>query len=275
MYKKINVYIIAGLCGLCSVAFGMEQGKKIISFGLNKNIYCAVEQQKCLQKLLKGKIPILALNNYIVNASNAYQALKKEASFEHDMLRCMIKTTNKHMRNLYEQQGVVYRIPDVKTYKRITDYTQHPYFKAIEIVYKNILCCGNKLNAHIKVDTLVYCVSPSFFKSVMYCNTQCTTESSSTSLHNNIDRLVPKGKSLFIELYCPDQISDWITVENKLSPINSIVRAQLLREDSSLFHEQDLDDYHSINKVGIGICSCSFIFVTTVLSAMVLGLSFL
>jgi hypothetical protein len=283
MYKKINVYIIVGLWSFCNVAFGMEQqkclqkllkGKIAISFGSNKNIYSAVAQQKSLQELQEGTIPVLGLNDYVVNVSSAYQALKKEACLGQDMFRYIIKRANKEMRTLYAQQGIVYRIPDVKTYERITEHTQHPYFRAVEIVYRDMPSYDNKLNAHIRIDTLVYYVVPVFFRSVKYCNVQQTTESSSASLRNNIDRLVPKGKPLFIEFYCPDQISDWITVENKLSRINSVASAKLSQRDSTLFHEQDLD-YKFINQAGIGICSCSFIFVTTVLSAVVLGLSFL
>lgn len=265
MYKKVhNVIVLAGFSSVCSIVFGMEQKCSLIG-AIHKDI-----------------VPALSVNDYIITVSTAYQALKKEASFERDILRPIIIMANNRLRDLCRTQGILYRLRDSKTSKRMTNYVPKPYFKCIELLYKNKVELEDidRLRACITVSTKVYYISSFAFKSVVYSQDQYTVDGFSALVKNNIIRLLPKGKPVFIELYSPGKISDVIKIENCFEFLDSddcnfdmrnvVARSTLSREDSNLFHNRDAD-YNSLDHLGIRVGCWSFFLGTIVLTSALLG----
>lgn len=207
MYKKVSSGIlVVGFFSLCGVTFGMER------------------EHVLMQLMRKDIIPILLLNDYIINAPTAYQALLREASFGQDIMKPMINSTNEQMRQYYEEKGVVHRVPDAKTCKRVTSYyVQNPCFRKAAILYQNEfgLDAANDSSASLRIRTLNYRISPSNFKSVMHCEYHRILENLGVSIKKDlVFWLSDKWKPVFIELYAPDEPSDWIRIENYYGYIN-------------------------------------------------------
>lgn len=207
MYKKVSSGILViGFFSLCGVTFGMERE-------------CAL-----MQLMRKDIIPILLLNDYIINAPTAYQALLKEASLGQDIMKPMINCINEQARQYYAEKGVVHRVPDAKTCKRVTScYVQNPCFRKAAILYQNELGsdANNDFSASLRIRTLNYRISPSDFQSVIHWEYFRILENLGVSIKKDlVSWLSAKWKPIFIELYAPDELSDWIRIKNYYGQIN-------------------------------------------------------
>jgi hypothetical protein len=260
MYKKISSYVVLVIFfAVCGSIFGME------------------EDHALRESVRKGIIPSLSVNDYIVPVSSAYQALLKEASFKQHMLRNMINTVNTRLRQqLAGRGGVVYQLFDEKMVERFVDpnfYLRIPCYRYMELTYNNAEKseCSDDMDAQVKVFTFAYSISPITFNSREYLCKEKSLTNISTVVKNNIIRLLPKGKSAYIELYAPDQISDWIKIINCFKITSRAVCSHVAHkeQEQSLFHVCDMD-YKPIidNPFDLKMFFCPLIFGAIVITAI-------
>jgi hypothetical protein len=258
--------------------------KKICMCSITFFISCvAMEQESNLRReLYKGAISALAVNDYIVNVSNAYQALLKEASLEHSMLPRKIKEINKQARaRMQEKECLLYRLFDKKTIPRLVNkelfyVNKVPYFRCFTITCKNMSENKNIYRVDVCISTICYYLSP-LTADMKTRNYSLKGLQNPIILHsNNFDDVIPQGKMACIELYCPGHISDWIRIEHCSDKIDNgmfnfnltdlAVRLGLWQEDLKLSHQRDAD-YNPIDRLGITIAFYSLIFGITVITA--------
>jgi hypothetical protein len=84
MYKKICIVFVIFFISH-GVIFGMEQ------------------ENHLRYELYKGTVSVLSVDNYVVNISNAYQALCKEISLDQNILRMMIMERNKRIKKFMQE----------------------------------------------------------------------------------------------------------------------------------------------------------------------------
>jgi hypothetical protein len=236
----------------------------------------AMEQDRIVrERVHKGVVSTLAVNDYIVNVSTVYQGLLKEACFKQDILHNMIKSVNKALKEkLVDKGGIVYQLSDKKTTERLLNkdihYLRIPCFRYMEVIYKNSskLECKDDMEAHVKISTYRYYISAVDFNSRQYICKENSFNNISTLVKNNIVRLLPQGKSVCIELYSPDSVSDWIKVTNCCeAKAHAICNEQY----HNVCKDDDLDYGYIGNSVEVNERFCTFIFGVTIMAALFMG----
>lgn len=229
-------------------------------------VVAGMDRDKAMRQLVcKEIIPVLALNNYVVNASNAYQALKKEASLAGDSLetikynlRRKIKETNGSDRSWFKLiDRPVYPLNVSIIRSKLLHRARNFCSRHINIVYDNSLKAPDLLAAHIEICTYAYSVSSSGWESNLYSVNERHIGNVGFLHKKEFDSLPKQGKSLMIELSSEGNFSDWIKVTNRFRPVESgpsVPPVELVTPvttlwpaDDNIFYAQNLYD-NSIRK---------------------------
>lgn len=238
MHNKLSNYtVILILYGLTNTAFGM-----------NKDIV--------LERLVRKNIfPVLALNNYIVPVSSAYQALKKEVSIPYvslqrskQMSRLQITATNVRTKLALEKKGVVFTI-DVSDIRKDIANPLRDYFKDIQIQYYPSSHVPARLHAYMSIDTYFH------YSGKRLSRKEYVQINLSSALKNKVDVLLSRGTPLSIELYSEGNISDWVTITKQSQ--SALKKQQLKkspgrfisRREALLLQKQFVEQYMSSKKI--------------------------
>lgn len=241
MHKKIGSGVVCVIFSTVCV-FGMEQ------------------EHALREAVRKGIISDLSVNDYIINVPNAYRGLFKGMFFEHNMLRIKAQEMNKRCKERVKNGCyLAYRLPDKKTLKRLTPM-KIPYFRYVDFDYKTIVEdglefeCVHTMNAHIRIAT--WCYFPLHRKPYIYSRTATVIKNISAPIQNNIIRLFPTNKPVFIELYAQDQISDWIKITHSYHTTSDTSFNFDL--GGSLFHPRDMSPIECPFSCRMTFCSLMF-----------------
>lgn len=197
MYKKIHFFLATSiLLGLINTMLGMEK-----------------------------EIPVLAVNNYIINVSSAYQGLQKENSLIYDMLnRTRFQKINDSI-NAAQNFLAHFHFRIGSTFLETTRDTRFPTFMRIKIAYEPSPINPNIPDARVSVVHYMYTFC-NFVKYRPYPWANMTqhiknipsinpdTEKNSWAwlvsiLHKKIKC---QDDIYFVELCSDKHISDWITI---------------------------------------------------------------
>jgi hypothetical protein len=206
---------------------------RLICFGVNKSgpvLSSAREQEKCVQRIKKGKISSFAINDYIVDVSSAYHALKKEIALSDDSLKKfkqmtypIIEQINEHWRETFEKDGPVYSMPASSYYDKAMHSGGISYFRYITILYRAPSRHPEQLNLDMKIVRLKYysyCYGLAYQE---YARERYNLKNITGSLKNHVMHVVKKGRPVCVEFYSPHAISDWIVIKNNFDPINDFL----------------------------------------------------
>ena len=209
MYNAIrDTIVIANIC-----FFGM-------SLGMNRDVV--------MRNLVsKEAIPMLALNNYVVDASTAYEAFYKEAHLAEEALKKMknaalikIKLINdNYRRSLLKDGGGVYTFNASKIRCRMMNPVRRFQFRRIGIKYN--FNQNEPISATMKIKFFEYCVFQSNYQSQKYFIKEYVVQQITSSLlldqlkyillKEQLARYLQLGK-FYIELHSSYDHSDWIKV---------------------------------------------------------------
>jgi hypothetical protein len=227
MYKKISNYvcIVSLISSFFGVTFGMERDHTL------------------MQLMRKDIIPVLALNDYLAPVSNAYQALKKEASMPYASIETMhhrvVKKANRIMRELLiEGSGCLYKVYTEKASDKEKRNRMLSYYRAIQFTCLSPSEGACKMGMHMCISTFLYRASHSSCKTHLYSKQEAIKKDINIFLKDIISRIVPKGQFICIEIRCPHKISDWIMIDNSFKADDQTISNESLQENSIVGQEK-------------------------------------
>lgn len=201
MYRDILIIALSCLCG---VALGMQQE---VALPLQKPVYL---------------IPVLFINNYVVNVSSAYKGLKKETFLIDDFSKSIIR---ERMNRRIKKEIPVFFLYDSlanRSYIKHSRPAQYPNF-----IYLYAVCTKSLQNEpfdmKIRVYPYVYSTDRGAFQHIS-CpereNKKWGEKADSwlvTVIEMVIQDMMNRGfkGTQGVELYYPNRISDWLVVEKK------------------------------------------------------------
>lgn len=229
MCKKIlGYFFIIGTCSFAWNVFGMKP--HLIFFVMGQGVYAlssAQEQEKCVRRLKEGKISSFAVNDYIVDVSSAYHALKKEIALSEDSVKKFkkmsypaIELINKNYREAFKKDGPVYSMPASQSYDKAMHRGGISYFRYITIVYKPSSHHPNQLNLDMKIVRSMYYSCFYGLEWQEYSTERYGMKNITESLKNYVVRIVKKGRPVCVEFSSPHELSDWIVIKNNFNPID-------------------------------------------------------
>lgn len=221
MYKKISNYVcFVFLSGFFGVTFGMERERALV------------------QLMRKEVVPILALNDYVMPVSSAYDALKREACMPYEKRKRsqkeLIKKVRKAKRKMMSQDGAcVYKVYIKETCNEMFKHMGHFDFRNMEIICSPSSTHAHAINADINRTYYQYLssYSSSFkLKWKRYKEQKEIIERVNSFWHAMVHSL-PKGHVVHIEICSPDRVSDWVTIKNLYDPTDLVASQESLEEN--------------------------------------------
>jgi hypothetical protein len=204
MYINIRNYIfIIALHGVSFMVFGMECEKVVLP----------LQKPVC-------QIPILYINNYIVNISSAYKGLKREILVANDVIKSiMLERTNN--RSISKS-----RVPFSFETSASTRYIKHSCpQKYPGFLHIYVECTQDNTSYHMRYDILPYVYSTNLGEvNYIVCSEkapqdknwqaiiiECISEDVTLVLEELIDQNLSGEYGL--EVLCPNRLSDWVIIE--------------------------------------------------------------
>jgi len=274
MDTKIKIYIFITIsCSLFGIVFSMDQ-QELVARQFVSNV--------SKQLLLKEIVSAVAVNDYIIPVATFSQALKKEALLTYaclEKMKCMVHKkinalNNRHRAIMQKECAHVYMI-DVSDIRKQTFHISRDFSsKRMDITYSRSLNRSDTPSAYMKKYIYIHPVSPLGLKSDQLPTNDIVVHSLGFALRNELEKVLKEGESFAIELYSQGNVSDWFKVINSFGPVKPIktisvsLKNTLSAEESSLFHERDLD-YNPLDLQGIKIAGYS-LFTGAVLVAAIL-----
>lgn len=206
MHKKMQCFIVIIISYTTfGFIFGMEEYQSITG---------QLQRSEIEQLLKEGLISSLAINDYIIPVTTFSHALKKEVVLARTCLvhmkRMWSKKIGKHNRTkrmiMCQHEKNVYILNDVKEYGDETyNYLRNFYSKNIIIAY-------GENNVRMRIQPIVYFVSPCNFSFKNLSMIDFVVPHLSDSLQREWDTMLTRKESYTFELVSQGNISYWLKV---------------------------------------------------------------
>lgn len=235
------------------------------------------KEQALIQLMRKDIIPMLALNNYVVNVPNAYQALKKEAFLFYAVIEAIqkifVKPINKSVRECLKQNALaMYKVRTAPSYNEGMRRMGYSSYKFIDVICEPSSAVNDTMVVSIQTNSFIYPVYREVSKKRPYLNKKDIKINESFFLKAMIELLLLKDRALYVEICSQNKISDWVKIESFLEPSNVALPIMPLSENTSFLCERDIDclvaDMQNLERL-----SHAILLACAVLVGAVLGLS--